>query len=149
MRKTITVRKRKIHFSTFKVRDAYGLCSGKNSKLGRGRSHFLLMDFDLDNPILFNTVKWNLRARFPTTKITIYKTRGGFHAIVWKRFSFRKAVIELIKTPFIDLNHVAIGIKRGYWFLETLVLVTAPFNLRPLYMKIERACKEVKETLGS
>lgn len=99
-------------FYCFKVRKAYGVKSGS-------QNHVLLMDFDNGNPIKFYTVRKNLMERFPNVPIIMYKTKHGFHAIVFKRFGFRRAVEEMVKTPFIDLNHVAIGISRGYWFLET------------------------------
>jgi len=97
------------------------------------------MDFDTTNPLAFNTVRWDLKRRFPKTKLTMYKTKNGFHAIIWKRFTYRRAAIELILTPFIDLTWVGIGLKRRYWFLETPYLIFAPKEVKANYMKIERA----------
>jgi len=95
----------------FKVRKAYGIKSGSSD-------HYLLMDFDSKDPKIMDMVWWNLRQRFPNADLYMYETKHGFHAIVFKRFSFRRAIEELVRTPYIDLNHVAIGIQRGYWFLE-------------------------------
>jgi len=115
------------------------------------------MDFDAKGDVHFNTVRLNLLKRFrlfqeyhalgSIPRLTMYKTKNGFHAIVWKRYSFRDALKELVKTPFIDLRWVAIGIKRGYWFLETPIPIPAPKGIRPNYMKIERALRKENQQL--
>jgi hypothetical protein len=120
------------------VRQAYGIKSGT-------QEHLLLMDFDENDNDIKNYVQnevWsNLRQRFPKAKIIMYDTENGFHVIVFKRFPFREALIELVKTPYIDLNHVCIGVKRGYWFLETKLPIPL-IDKNVEFMKIERGVSE-------
>ncbi len=120
--------------SIFRVRPAYGIKSGT-------KKHFLLMDFDTKSDTVKNAVWLNLKQRFPKEKILMYDTRNGFHAIVFKRFTFREAVVELVKTPNIDLNHVCIGVSRGYWFLETKLPIPR-IEKEMEFMKIERGVNE-------
>ncbi len=111
-------------FYCFKVRKAYGIKSGTHS-------HYLLMDFDtggedvakrisgITKAEIMEQVWQNLQSRFPNADKLMYETKNGFHAIVFQKFTFKQAIIEMVKTPYIDLGHVSIGINRGYWFLET------------------------------
>ena len=59
------------------------------------------------------------RAQYPNSKKLWYTTPHGIHVIVFEKHSFKNAIRELVECPFIDLKWVAIGIKRGYWFLES------------------------------
>lgn len=111
-------------FYCFKVRKAYGIKSGTHG-------HYLLMDFDIGEEDVVKSMSgvtkegimravWqNLQSRFPNADKLMYETKHGFHAIVFKQFPLKQAIIEMVKTPYIDLSHVAIGLSRGYWFLET------------------------------
>lgn len=131
-------------FYCFKVRYAYGVQSRVE---GSEDLHYLLMDFDEKNPRIMSLVWENLRMRFPNSDIFLYETKHGFHAIVFAKFSFREAVKELVKTPYIDLNHVAIGISRGYWFLENPQCIPRKiWEKHPdlQFMKIERVENEEK-----
>jgi len=122
-------------FKHLKVKKVAGIASGR-------KTHFLLMDFDTKDIHIKNIVRLNLRHRFPHSALCYMETPNGFHVIVWRRFNFRDATRELVSTPYIDLNHVAIGIKRGYWFLETR-FPAVPVKKTQLpwvrYMVIERA----------
>lgn len=129
---------RVVAFYCFKVRKAYGVKSGSHG-------HYLLMDFDvsdaLDKQGIMEYVWNNLQGRFPHVDKLMYETKNGFHAIVFQRFPFKQAIIEMVKTPYIDLSHVAIGINRGYWFLETKNGIPERFHtLHPdiEFMVIER-----------
>lgn len=102
-------------FYGFKVRKAYGIESRVKDNNGL---HHLLMDFDVKDQRIINLVWENLRRRFPNSDLFMYETAHGFHAIVFAHLGFREAIQELVRTPYIDLQHVAIGISRGYWFLE-------------------------------
>jgi hypothetical protein len=99
------------------------------------------MDFDIKRGRAKETVWTDLKQRFPKAKIIMYDTQNGFHAIVFKRFPFREALIELVKTPYIDLNHICIGVSRGYWFLETKHPIP-PIAKKLEFMKIERGVSE-------
>ncbi len=125
-------------FYCFKVRKAYGIKSGTHR-------HYLLMDFDVDEGKdknkLAEKIWQNLRTRFPNADMLMYPTKHGFHAIVFQKFAFKQAIVEMVKTPYIDLGHVAIGISRGYWFLETPVCIPERFYGRHPdieFMVIER-----------
>lgn len=125
-------------FYGFKVRKAYGIKSGTHS-------HYLLMDFDAEDGLskegLMEHVWSNLRQRFPHDDVYMYPTKHGFHAIVFRKFPLKHAIVEMVKTPYIDLKHVAIGIMRGYWFLETPLGIPEPYFQRHQdleFMVIER-----------
>lgn len=102
-------------FYGFKVRKAYGV---ESRVKGQSDLHHLLMDFDTKDNRIMRLVWENLRRRFPNADLFMYETAHGFHAIVFVHLGFREAIQELVRTPYIDLQHVAIGVNRGYWFLE-------------------------------
>ena len=129
-------------FYCFKVRSAYGV---QSKVQGKDDLHYLLMDFDTKDARIMNLVWENLRVRFPNSDLFLYETKHGFHAIVFAKFSFREAIQQLVKTPYIDLNHVSIGINRGYWFLENPQCIPKKIwekHQDLQFMKIERAIEE-------
>ncbi|MEM1562953.1 MAG: hypothetical protein QW734_07935 [Candidatus Bathyarchaeia archaeon] len=115
MKVRFKVGRRVFAFYCFKVRRAYGV---ESRVKGNDGLHHLLMDFDVKDERIINLVWENLRRRFPNADIFMYETAHGFHAIVFVHLGFREAIKALVCTPYIDLQHVAIGINRGYWFLE-------------------------------
>jgi hypothetical protein len=109
------------------------------------------MDFDTKDARIMRLVWENLRMRFPNADLFLYETKHGFHAIVFVKLGFREAIKELVKTPYIDLGHVAIGINRGYWFLENLQCIPRNIwekHLDLQFMVIERAVNEGKGELN-
>jgi hypothetical protein len=75
------------------------------------------------------------------TPFLCYSTQHGSHAIILNEMSFQQTVQTLLACPYSDRVHIAMGIKRGYWFLDTK---THPFTREELKlynlstMRIER-----------
>jgi len=66
---------------------------------------------------------------------SVHKTPNGFHVVTYdKPTSFLDCANILMNCPNIDFTYVIVGLKRGYWFLETRDKIVGPFT----YMKIER-----------
>lgn len=97
---------------SFKVKDVVGLRSGF-------QTHHILLDFDSKNQMVELDVMNYIDDRWKGEHVRYYPTPNGFHVIVFKRHSFRRAVREMILTPHVDLMHVAMGMRRGYWYLDT------------------------------
>jgi len=122
---------KQLHLPPFlfvKTRDAYGV----KSVIPRTNGiHWLL--FDCDNVSFEVSFRWAIaHYRNP---VVAYPTPHGSHVIVFKPSTFNEAIGELLGNPYADINHVRIGIKRGYWFLETYIPIT---QKQVQYMRIER-----------
>lgn len=107
-----------------RLRFAYGVTSNvPNSGL-----HYLLFDCDTKPDFDYFIQRYK-------EPIVMYPSAHGWHVIVFQACSFSEAISKMAHCPFADKNHLAIGIKRGYWFLETYV----PLFFKELkYMRIER-----------
>jgi len=92
-------------------RPSYGVSSIVK---GSGYLHHYLLDCDCKNPDFLVWVKNNFNG---ITKV-IYETENGYHLLCDIHLSFRDMAKEIIKSPFVDINWFALGLKRGYWFLE-------------------------------
>jgi len=62
-----------------------------------------------------------------------YRTQNGYHYIVFYALPFRKLLSLLADAPYVDEKWLIIGVKRGYWFLETHAEL--PDNLPLEYMR--------------
>ncbi len=99
-------------FNLARLRSAYGVCSYVPQTMRR--LHYPLIDYDeSDGKDLFDY----MRKEVPYASFC-YPSRHGFHAIVFNAMSFYETAGFLSTCRFADKNHVAIGLKRGYWFLE-------------------------------
>lgn len=115
--------------SISKLRYAYGVCSNvpNTEKL-----HYPLIDCDeCENaPRLYDWLRSNCGEGF-----VFYPSKKGYHAIVFAKLSFPECAKFLTGCPYSDKSHVALGIKRGYWFLESYIpMVGMPVSM----MRIER-----------
>lgn len=111
-------------FDCFKVRWAYGVSSFTKDDR---KLHWLL--FDIDDKTRFAEVM----RHYKQYNRYFYPTPNGYHVIVLKPCSLIEAARELLL--YSDPVHVAIGLRRGYWFLETHRIV---LNRKLCYMRIER-----------
>jgi len=114
-------------FNLKKLRKAYGICSKVR---GCNGYHYLL--FDCDDKFNFD---WFLD-HFKEPMVC-YKTAHGHHVIVFKKVWFSAVPSALLECPFIDNAFVSIGIKRGYWFLESPPFFTVK-HVQATIMRIER-----------
>ena len=105
------------------IRKTYGICSRVKYSCNL---HYLLFDIDMiaklhntNEDIPMQDVISYFRAQYPYSKKLWYSTPHGIHVIIFEKHSFKNAIRELVECPWVDLKWVAIGIKRGYWFLES------------------------------
>ena len=98
------------------LRKTYGVCS--RVRLSRDL-HYLLFDIDIDKDTPVQYVISYFQAKYSYSKKVWYSTPHGIHVIIFEMHSFKNAIKELVECPWVDLKWVAIGIKRGYWFLES------------------------------
>ena len=97
------------------LRKTYGICSRVKHSCNL---HYLLFDIDIPKKYLYDALSY-FRAQYPNSKKSWYSTPHGIHVIVFEKHSFKNAIRELVECPWVDPKWVAIGIKRGYWFLES------------------------------
>jgi len=110
-------------------------CVGISSKVkGSDDLHYLL--FDIDNPEdCQKACEW-VHHNYPSATIMYESSpNGGCHIFVFYKFSWRGLLNEMLYCPYIDLNWYALGIKRGYFFLETRHKLAYP---DVTYMRVDR-----------
>lgn len=107
-----------------KLRKAYGV---------RSTSNILLFDVD-EQKTFFEAFHWFCK-HYPLSLVIQYLTKHGYHVIVVSPFkrTFQQQATVLVNNPFVDMKWVSIGLKRGYWFLESDVPIP-----QARYMEIER-----------
>jgi len=116
-------------FYHYKVSEVYGISSQVKDL---GDAHFLL--FDIDNTDADISLEWFYNT-YKSYRKTFYITHNGFHAIVFKAQSFKNTIKEMLDCPYIDKTWVALGIRRGYFFLQTQIRIAYP---NVTYMKVDR-----------
>lgn len=79
-------------------------------------------------------MKWYGRIDFA------YETKKGLHYMVFSPNPFILTASIILGCPDIDLSWFAIGLKRGYWFIENYSPIPKKLRLKyPIhYMKIDR-----------
>lgn len=125
-----------------KLRYAYGISSivnntnrAKISKCPTMQLHYTLLDIDQQPKQSTYDEIFDYLCETQDSPFIITQSKRGFHAIVFNALPFHKTAENMLSVPYCDRNFVAIGIKRGYWFLETYI----PIFLENLaYMRIER-----------
>lgn len=125
---------RRVFFCAFKTRKAYGIKS-----LLKNGHHIILIDVDSKtwDPLEIEAICEFL---YQNDKWTWYPTDHGFHIIVWRQCPKWEAIQEMLEFPGLDLGWMGIGLKRGYWFLETPRPLKIPKEMKGLiqFMAIER-----------
>ena len=113
---------------------------GLNSRVPDTTFHYPL--FDCDNPTSLNALRKWINRRYGEYPVTSYRTPNGFHVILWMPSSFGHCCYILgdaCEHGFSDRTHFALGVKRGYWFLQSYdTKVSPPKGLECRYMRIER-----------
>jgi len=95
--------------------------------------HWFLADLDTQcKRCLVEFEDW-LYGKLRSYQIIKYATKTGYHYIVFYALSFRQMIVLLADAPYVDEKWLRIGVKRGYWFLETHRQL--PDNLPLEYMK--------------
>lgn len=112
---------------------------GVTSHIPDSKKHWLLLDIDDDAeymPLMVNLFLQKKRILDQNTRTVFYETRHGWHAICFKRFSFKELCKVMPQIPFLDQRWYEIGKERGYWFLISYEpLISTPEE--PLsYMRI-------------
>lgn len=101
---------------------------GVSSKVPDSDYHYSLFDFDGVNAKekLFKVVNKCIVCGAP---FHIYPTVHGYHAIVKVPLTFRETANILIASK-VDMNFLTVGLKRGFWFLESSHLFPIPVQFR-------------------
>jgi len=95
--------------------------------------HWFVADLDTQcQPCIREFEKW-LYDKLGQNHVVKYRTQNGYHYIVFYGLTFRKLLALLADAPHIDEKWLKIGVKRGYWFLETHEQL--PDNLPLEYMR--------------
>jgi len=66
-----------------------------------------------------------------------YKTPHGYHGIKFSPHTLTETAQILLEWEC-DINHVALGLKRGYWFLENWKPIPPKYWHKCVFMEIER-----------
>jgi len=66
-----------------------------------------------------------------------YKTPHGYHGIIFEAHTLKETAQILLENEC-DVNHVALGLKRGYWFLENWKPIPPEYWHKCVFMEIER-----------
>jgi len=122
-----------------KMRYAYGISSivpdtRQNNIFHNPRMQLHYPMFDCDDQDKARDFEDYISATAEAAYI-LYPSKHGVHAIIFSPMPFQEVVSTLLACPYVDPSYVAIGIKRGYWFLENHVPVESK---RVTYMRIER-----------
>lgn len=128
-----------LFFSVFHSRKTYGICSRTRNDQ---ELHYLL--FDVDDPLCVPMARRYFHDRYYMEGYRCYSygtVSGGLHTIVLKAQDIYETAIEMLQCPFVDSAHVGIGLKRGYWFLNTYQRIS---DSHLTYMRIERNAKDHK-----
>jgi hypothetical protein len=83
-----------------------------------------------------------LKSSFRGCPILKNYSKHGFHCVVFREFSQRLALFEMLNVPNIDKGFVINGYRRGYWFLETKNPLPWEFLKDMTVMKVERVAQE-------
>lgn len=123
-----------LFFRHKKCRSAFGISSKVK---GSDVLHHVMFDIDFDDKgskKIMPVIEW-LFDRYHDFEIDWQITPHGMHIIIGKQLRFTACARELLECPFVDTAWVAMGLLRGYWFLETRVPVRFP---HVTYMRVER-----------
>lgn len=113
----------------------FSLTIGRVKKVHGIRSTPNILLFDVDEQkTFFEAFHWFCK-HYPLSLVMQYATRHGYRVIVVSPFkrTFQQQATVLVNNPFVDMKWVSIGLKRGYWFLESDVPIP-----QARYMEIER-----------
>ena len=94
--------------------------------------HYLLFDVDENVKGCDTALTW-FKEKYG--KIIWYPTHNGIHVIVLKPQAWVDTLKEMMDCPYVDLTWVALGIRRGYFFLQTYRNVSFP---NATYMVVDR-----------
>ena len=111
---------------------------GISSKIPESNCHNLLFDVDNVEEKDFGRIMHYFVHHYNRNPFTWYRSNNGFHFIVFKPQTWRQTLKEMVGNPYVDLNWAALGIKRGYFFLQTRERVSAPEGHALTYMRVDR-----------
>ncbi|RLI42940.1 hypothetical protein DRO69_09845 [Candidatus Bathyarchaeota archaeon] len=115
-----------------RYRESYGICSIVKDEPSK---HHLLLDVDCKSQDFLDYLKEN----YPNVPKIVYSTKNGYHGIIDLHLSLREVSKHIIRCPFTDINWFALGLKRGYWYLEYKTHPVFLFNIPDLtFMRVER-----------
>jgi len=127
-----------LSFTIQKVRKAIGIYSiTKSNPL----KHYALFDLDTkEKDKVLKSIRYMHKKCTKAQDFFICETKNGFHMIAFQKYTLIELGKLLLLCPNIDLSWLAIGLKRGYWFLENYKELPKPlqemYNLN--YGEVER-----------
>lgn len=107
---------------------------GVSSKVVGSDNHYLL--FDIDTVDYVDFLLYFLKEHLDRYPYIRYNTPHGIHCIVLWGNSFVDTAKMLLEAPCVDKTWVAIGLKRGYWFLKPTIKLPKAFKVMR-FMKIQ------------
>lgn len=116
---------------------------GVNSKVpfavkkGESREHYHL--FDIDDALSPEFVDFWKREAMGDYPHYSYRSPRGVHIISFRRGAFPEVVERILRNPTTDQKWVGIGVKRGYFFLESYSLPPIWTRKQLSFMRIQRA----------
>lgn len=101
-----------------RVKKVVGICSLRPNS---DRYHNILFDIDRTTDEIPYAISYSWSEKSP----------HGIHLIRLGNHSFKRCIRELVLCGACDPNHILMGIKRGYWFLQ---------NYEQMPMDVLRQC---------